>query len=162
VIVEGYGHANEREIVSHGPGRFLGELNLITGEPVYLTAVVRPPLGAARHRRRAQDRRVSPFPRDPSAARVPRPQSPALRGGPAGLAASVYGASNGLSPLALESVAVHVGRDDGPQPYLLETSRPGVFAAGDARSGSIKRVASAVGEGSMAVRLVHDHLASAR
>jgi thioredoxin reductase (NADPH) len=33
-----------------------------------------------------------------------------------------------------------------------------VFAAGDARSGSIKRVASAAGEGSMAVRLVHDHL----
>jgi len=52
-----------------------------------------------------------------------------------------------------------VGRPDGSQPYLLETSRPGVFAAGDARSGSIKRVASAVGEGSMAVRLVHDHLA---
>jgi thioredoxin reductase (NADPH) len=55
-----------------------------------------------------------------------------------------------------------VGRDDGTQPYLLETSRAGVFAGGDVRSGSIKRVASAVGEGSMAVRLVHDHLASAR
>jgi thioredoxin reductase (NADPH) len=40
---------------------------------------------------------------------------------------------------------------------LLETSRPGVFAAGDVRSGSIKRVASAVGEGSMAIRLVHEH-----
>ena len=47
------------------------------------------------------------------------------------------------------------------EPYLLETSLPGVFAAGDARSGSIKRVASAVGEGSMAVRLVHQHLADA-
>jgi thioredoxin reductase (NADPH) len=45
------------------------------------------------------------------------------------------------------------------EPYLLETSLPGVFAAGDARSGSIKRVASAVGEGSMAVRLVHQYLA---
>jgi thioredoxin reductase (NADPH) len=43
-------------------------------------------------------------------------------------------------------------------PFLLETSRPGIFAAGDVRSGSIKRVASAVGEGSMAVRLVHEHL----
>ena len=42
---------------------------------------------------------------------------------------------------------------------MLETTVPGVFAAGDVRSGSIKRVASAVGEGSMAVRLVHDHLA---
>ncbi len=44
-------------------------------------------------------------------------------------------------------------------PLPLETSRPGVFAAGDARSGSVKRVASAVGEGSMAVRFVHQHLA---
>lgn len=42
---------------------------------------------------------------------------------------------------------------------LLETSAPGVFAAGDVRSGSVKRVASAVGEGSMAIRLVHEHLA---
>jgi thioredoxin reductase (NADPH) len=44
-------------------------------------------------------------------------------------------------------------------PFLLETSMPGIFAAGDARAGSIKRVASAVGEGSMAVRLVHQYLA---
>jgi thioredoxin reductase (NADPH) len=41
---------------------------------------------------------------------------------------------------------------------LLETSRPGVLAAGDVRSGSIKRVASAVGEGSIAIRLVYEHL----
>jgi thioredoxin reductase (NADPH) len=45
------------------------------------------------------------------------------------------------------------------QPQLLETSRPGVFAVGDVRSGSIKRVASAVGEGAMAVRLAYEHLA---
>jgi thioredoxin reductase (NADPH) len=44
------------------------------------------------------------------------------------------------------------------QPFLLETSRPGVFAAGDVRSGSVKRVASAVGEGSMAVQFVHEFL----
>ena len=43
-------------------------------------------------------------------------------------------------------------------PFLLETSRPGVFAAGDVRSSSVKRVASAVGEGSMAVQFVHEHL----
>jgi thioredoxin reductase (NADPH) len=43
-------------------------------------------------------------------------------------------------------------------PYLLESSLPGVFAVGDARSGSIKRVASAVGEGSIAVSLVHQVL----
>jgi thioredoxin reductase (NADPH) len=47
------------------------------------------------------------------------------------------------------------GRNAGYEPYLLETSLPGVFAAGDVRSGSIKRVASAVGEGAMAVRFVH-------
>jgi thioredoxin reductase (NADPH) len=44
-------------------------------------------------------------------------------------------------------------------PYLLETSRPGVFAVGDIRAGSVKRVASAVGEGSMAVQFVHKVLA---
>ena len=44
------------------------------------------------------------------------------------------------------------------QPFLLETSRPGVFAAGDVRSGSAKRVASAVGEGSMVVSFVHEVL----
>ena len=50
---------------------------------------------------------------------------------------------------------VRTGRDDS---LLLETNLPGVFAAGDVRSGSIKRVASAVGEGAMAVRLVHERL----
>jgi thioredoxin reductase (NADPH) len=44
------------------------------------------------------------------------------------------------------------------QPYLLETSLPGIFAVGDVRGGSIKRVASAVGEGSIAVSFVHQVL----
>jgi len=44
---------------------------------------------------------------------------------------------------------------------LLETSLPGVFAAGDVRHGSVKRVASAVGEGAIAVQLVHQYLAAA-
>ena len=44
-------------------------------------------------------------------------------------------------------------------PLLLETSVPGIFAVGDTRAGSVKRVASAVGEGSMAVHLVHRYLA---
>jgi thioredoxin reductase (NADPH) len=44
------------------------------------------------------------------------------------------------------------------RPYLLETSIPGVFAAGDARSGSVKRVASGVGEGSLAISFVHQFL----
>jgi thioredoxin reductase (NADPH) len=44
------------------------------------------------------------------------------------------------------------------QPFLLETSHRGVFAAGDVRSGSVKRVASAVGEGAMSVQFVHEYL----
>jgi len=60
---------------------------------------------------------------------------------------------------------VKTGTDLGPDwplrrpPYILETSRPGVFAVGDIRAGSVKRVASAVGEGSMAVQFVHRVLA---
>ena len=46
------------------------------------------------------------------------------------------------------------------RPLFLETSQPGIFAVGDVHAGSIKRVASAVGEGSMAVRLVHRRLAA--
>jgi thioredoxin reductase (NADPH) len=46
------------------------------------------------------------------------------------------------------------------EPYYLETSMPGVFAAGDVRHGSIKRVASAVGEGAMTIAFVHRYLAS--
>lgn len=53
--------------------------------------------------------------------------------------------------------AARAAATDG-SPLLLETSLPGVLAVGDVRSGSIKRVASAVGEGAMAVRLVHEHL----
>ena len=44
-------------------------------------------------------------------------------------------------------------------PFMLETSRPGIFAVGDVRAGSLKRVAAAVGEGSMAVQFVHKVLA---
>jgi thioredoxin reductase (NADPH) len=46
-------------------------------------------------------------------------------------------------------------------PFLLETTTPGVFAVGDVRHGSMKRVASAVGDGSTAIRLIHDYLALA-
>jgi thioredoxin reductase (NADPH) len=64
----------------------------------------------------------------------------------------------------LTGAAIRTEREQPPwstlrrDPYLLETSLPGVFAAGDVRSGSIKRVASGVGEGSMAVRFVTEYL----
>jgi len=50
----------------------------------------------------------------------------------------------------------------GRSPFHLETSMPGVFAAGDVRHGSVKRVASAVGEGSIAIQLLHEYFAAAR
>jgi thioredoxin reductase (NADPH) len=51
------------------------------------------------------------------------------------------------------------GWDADREPFLLESSVPGVFVVGDVRAGSVKRVASAVGEGSIAVQFVHQHLA---
>ena|SRR5215207_3509252 len=48
------------------------------------------------------------------------------------------------------------------QPFLLETNIPGIFAAGDVRSGSVKRVASGVGEGSIAIQFVHQYLKRVR
>ncbi|AMO24287.1 hypothetical protein GCM10027034_15020 [Ramlibacter solisilvae] len=48
--------------------------------------------------------------------------------------------------------------DSGREPFALETSAPGVFAVGDVRSGSVKRVAAAVGEGGMAIAFVHRYL----
>jgi thioredoxin reductase (NADPH) len=58
---------------------------------------------------------------------------------------------------AMKTLRWPLGRD----PYLLETSVPGVFACGDVRSSPVKRVAAAVGDGSMAIAFVHRHLASA-
>jgi thioredoxin reductase (NADPH) len=61
----------------------------------------------------------------------------------------------------LEVTHLDVDPVNGGRPSMpLETSLPGVFAVGDGRTGSIKRVASAVGEGSMSVRLVHQYLAA--
>jgi len=57
--------------------------------------------------------------------------------------------------LPRDTVEADRWRTAGRTPFLLETSLPGVFAAGDVRSGSVKRCASAVGEGSMSVSFVH-------
>jgi thioredoxin reductase (NADPH) len=63
---------------------------------------------------------------------------------------------NGLSP---DAINAERWRSAGRDPFLLETSLPGVFAAGDVRAGSAKRVAPAMGEGAMAVGFVHAHIA---
>jgi thioredoxin reductase (NADPH) len=54
---------------------------------------------------------------------------------------------------------VLTGQVAGDGRAMLETSRAGVFAVGDVRSGAVRRVASAVGEGAIAVRMIHEHLA---
>ena len=60
-------------------------------------------------------------------------------------------------PAALYSDTDGARRSTQRRPMMLETSQPGVFAVGDVRSGSVKRVASAVGEGSMAIRQIHEY-----
>jgi thioredoxin reductase (NADPH) len=69
-------------------------------------------------------------------------------------AAGFVRTDRGLEPADLGSEWAALGRD----PLPFETSRPGLFAVGDVRSGSMKRVAAAVGEGSAAIRSVHEHL----
>lgn len=77
---------------------------------------------------------------------------PGERAGPRRVsAARRSGSWMALATPTSESAATHV-------PFILETSLPGVFAAGDVRHGSVKRVASVVGEGSMAVMYMHRYL----
>ena len=75
------------------------------------------------------------------------------------LPASIHRDAKGfvLTGQDLTTTAPAVGRKHLPSP--LETSLPGVFAVGDVRHGSVKRVASAVGEGGISIRFVHDYLA---
>jgi thioredoxin reductase (NADPH) len=126
-------------------------------------------------------------------------------GGPAGLAAAVYGASDasleaidvrgpkaGTTKLGSGGLFIFIGADaetawlppeialdprgfvltgadvlaaerwsHDRDPHLLETSVPGIFACGDVRLGPVKRVAAAVGEGSMAIAFVHQYLKAA-
>ncbi len=62
------------------------------------------------------------------------------------------------TPAATGLRALKPSRPLGRPPYVLETRIPGIFAAGDVRSNSIKRVASGVGEGSMVISFIHEYL----
>jgi thioredoxin reductase (NADPH) len=85
-------------------------------------------------------------------------RTPVLNGCPGAAALDEHGFV--LTDLALAEDQLQDGwRDARRRPLPFETSRPGLFAVGDLRSGSVKRVASAVGEGSAAVRSVHQYLA---
>jgi thioredoxin reductase (NADPH) len=63
--------------------------------------------------------------------------------------------------IPLDALRGDLWRAQGRTPFFLETSLPGVFAAGDVRSGSVKRCSSAVGEGAMAVSFIHASLDAA-
>ena len=64
-----------------------------------------------------------------------------------------------LDPKGFVLTGTDVSHANGSTPLPFETSLPGIFAAGDVRFGSMKRVAAAVGEGSSAIRSVHEFLA---
>ena len=73
--------------------------------------------------------------------------------------------SSATTAVSFSPGAICFPRENGPKvgrslanPVLLETNIPGVFAVGDVRHGSIKRVASGVGEGSVAIQFVHQYL----
>ena len=76
---------------------------------------------------------------------------------PAGDRARPNGATSSRAPTCARPGAGTLDRD----PYLLETSVPGIFACGDVRFSPVKRVAAAVGEGSMAIAFVHQYLREA-
>ena len=75
-----------------------------------------------------------------------------------GVVARDRGASCSPAPTCSPAGGGRAGWPLDRDPYYLEASVPGVFAAGDVRANSVKRVASAVGEGAMAVQLVHRYL----
>jgi thioredoxin reductase (NADPH) len=73
----------------------------------------------------------------------------------------IYTGADVVSPVAGQATHQNQGHWSLERPpFLLETSIPGIFAAGDVRSGSVKRVASGVGEGSIAVQFIHRYLAN--
>jgi thioredoxin reductase (NADPH) len=169
--------AGERTIGVFLSGRFLGELNMLTGQAMYLidriadaqnveflaNTEIRELLG--------EDRLEGIVVEDNRSGALRTLGARALfvfigaEANTGWLRGAVELDERGLilTGEALDRSALDgdVWRNLSREPYPLETSLPGVFAAGDVRSGSIKRVASAVGEGAMAARLVHQYLANA-
>ena len=111
-------------------------------------------LEGVRIRRAGQRGRVGTgYPAGCSSSSAPSP-------GPGGWPASSPKTADGFLLTGTDIPAAGLGGEN-MTPLFLETSRPGIFAVGDVRSGSVKRAAAAIGEGSMAVRLVFDRLQSA-
>jgi pyruvate/2-oxoglutarate dehydrogenase complex dihydrolipoamide dehydrogenase (E3) component len=148
-LIERHGQPRETIITTYGPSQFLGEIGLLTGQRAYLSAVAGT---AGRVLRVDTDRRQTSV----LAVRglfVFIGVQPATGWLAGQLAEDAHGfllTGSNITEAQLE--------DKDRAPLFLETSRPGVFAVGDVRSGSVKRAATAIGEGSMAVRLVFERL----
>jgi pyruvate/2-oxoglutarate dehydrogenase complex dihydrolipoamide dehydrogenase (E3) component len=148
-LIERRGQPRETIITTYGPSQFLGEIGLLTGQRAYLSAVAGT---AGRVLRVDTDRRQTSV----LAVRglfVFIGVQPATGWLAGQLAEDAHGfllTGSNITEAQLE--------DKDRAPLFLETSRPGVFAVGDVRSGSVKRAATAIGEGSMAVRLVFERL----
>jgi len=175
-IIKGFGQPGATVIATYGQSEFLGKIGMLTGQRAYLTAVVSSagrvlavPVRQLRvvmaHEPGLSDLILRTFllrhsilmrRGGPDADRIAlRSRHPAAAGdsGAGQLAQDSHGfllTGSDIPParLAHESSA----------PLFLETSWPGIFAVGDVRSGSVKRAAAAIGEGSMAVRLVYDRI----
>jgi hypothetical protein len=203
VVIFVKSEGRERIIARHDAGRFLGELNLLTGQRVYVSARVAVPGEVivvsrdALRRLIATDanlsdkilaaflaRRAILMSGAATAIRVIGSRfslesgsaAPTARRRSAATALFSFIGADSSSPwlsgfAALDDrgfvlTDLSLGRKDvdarwdalGRSPLPFETSHPGLFAVGDVRSGSTKRVAAAVGEGSAAVRSVHAYL----
>jgi thioredoxin reductase (NADPH) len=73
------------------------------------------------------------------------------------LPSEIAGDAHGFVLTGTDAMKTGQWKDD-REPFALETSVPGIFAVGDIRSGSVKRVAASVGEGGMAIAFVHRYL----
>ena len=133
----------ERELVSRRPGDLMVELNLFTGQGTGATGIVR----------EAGSVLAIPGSEFPRAGR-PRPVVRRLR-----LVDLVSAAPSSPNDRCCRRRGSAFDIGAVPSGGLVETSRPGVFAVGDARSGSTKIVAPAAGDGGMAVRFAGEHLA---
>jgi hypothetical protein len=170
IEIVGHSRGTPHVVTVHRPGGFTGDVDMLSGRSVMVTGRAAEDGRVLQLSNLELRRTVDELPElgDPGEGVPDAPRAPdrwgirwrydhrlALLPRCASLKGFVL-TGTGHAPTATDAER---WRAAGRAPFLLETSLPGVFAAGDVRSGSAKRVASAVGEGSMAVSFVHAHIA---
>ena len=145
---------SERHVpVPHRPDRAAGER---PGAAAHRGAGTARRSGAGGRRGRGQPDRGAEHRRGTGPVRVHRRRSVHRMAGRPGRPGRPWIRADGRNGPASGAADRADGRDTGWQPSVLETSQPGIFAVGDVRSGSAKRVAAAVGEGAIAIRLAFE------